>query len=311
MTIEHRLRVAALVGPTAVGKTEVSIELAGSLGAEIVSLDSMQVYRGMDIGTAKPGSGDLSKVRHHLIDVFDPTHDVSVAEFQTMARAAIDDIVARGRLPLLVGGAGLYFRAVVDDLRFPPRDRRVRADLEIEAEHLGAEALHERLRTLDPTAADRIEPANSRRTIRALEVISLTGRPFSANDAWDSYESRYDLLVAGLRRDREDLRARITERVGDMVARGLLDEARKLQETGVGVTAAQGLGYKQILGAGPDASIEEVTLAIERATNRFARRQESWFKNDPRVIWFDAAGPQVLEDLITFFRTRVGDSARG
>ncbi|HYN37463.1 MAG TPA: tRNA (adenosine(37)-N6)-dimethylallyltransferase MiaA, partial [Actinomycetota bacterium] len=190
--MSESIRVAALVGPTAVGKTSTSLDLAERLGAEIVSIDSMQIYRGMDIGTAKVSGSDRERVAHHLLDLFDPAREVSVAEFQSLARAAIADIAGRGRLPLLVGGSGLYFRAVVDDLEFPPREPSVRKSLEQEAEDLGPEALHSRLEEIDPKAALRMEPTNTRRIVRALEVIEITGRPFSDNDSWERFRSRYD-----------------------------------------------------------------------------------------------------------------------
>jgi tRNA dimethylallyltransferase len=280
-----RDRVAALVGPTAVGKTELSLALAERLDAEIVSIDSMQVYTGMDIGTAKPGPEEQAHVRHHLLDVRPPSHDLTVAEFQQLARAAIADITTRGRLPLLVGGSGLYLRAVVDDLEFPERSDDVRAGLEAEADEIGAENLHERLRVLDPKAAARIEPANLRRTIRALEVIELTGRPFSDNDSWERYESIYDLRAVGLTMARAELDTRIEQRVDRMLAAGLFDEAEELEPT-MSRTARQALGYRQILDM-PDADRTDLRAEIVRATRRFARRQESWFRADPRVRWFE------------------------
>ncbi|HEX2195820.1 MAG TPA: tRNA (adenosine(37)-N6)-dimethylallyltransferase MiaA, partial [Actinomycetota bacterium] len=199
------MKVAAIVGPTAVGKTEVSLRVAEELGAEIVSVDSMQIYRGMDVGTAKPSAADMERVPHHLIDLRDPDHELTVAEYQELGRGAIEDVGARDRLPLLVGGSGLYFRAVVDDLRFPPRSEEVRRELEVEAEELGAAALYERLQRLDPDAAARMEPGNVRRIVRALEVIAITGSRFSDNTTWDRYRSRYDLAIAGLERDRAEL----------------------------------------------------------------------------------------------------------
>jgi tRNA dimethylallyltransferase len=307
---EARVNVAAIVGPTAVGKTDVSVEVAERLDAEIVSFDSMQVYVGMNIGTAKPSQELLDRIPHHLIDLFPPTHDVSVAEFQSLAREKIADVSARGRLPLLVGGSGLYFRAVVDDLDFPPRDDDVRAELESEAETIGAAALHARLAERDPKAASRIEPLNARRTIRALEVIAITGRPFSDNDAWDRYESRYELRVAGLQRDRDDLHERIARRAGAMVEGGLAREVETLTP-GMSRTARQALGYRQVLEM-PGAPAEELVESITRATNRFARRQVSWFKSDPRVTWFDATEGSLVEDLVRYlgpkFRREVAPS---
>lgn len=292
--MSEALRVAAIVGPTAAGKTALSLELAERTGAEIVSLDSMQAYRGMDIGTAKPGPEELGRVPHHMIDVSDPATEVTVAEFRNLARSSIDDIASRGRLPLLVGGSGLYFRAVVDDLRFPPRSADLRRRLETEADDLGAGALHDRLAGVDPVAASRIEPGNIRRTIRALEAIELTGALFSAFDSsWESYQSLYDLRVVGLRRDRPELYRRISERAEDMLAAGLRAEAEALATRGLSRTARQALGYRQVLEM-PGAAEEEVLAAIVRATKRFARRQEAWFRADPRVLWLDASGPELL-----------------
>lgn len=285
-----KTRVAALVGPTAVGKTGLSLNLAERLDAEIVSVDSMQVYVGMDIGTAKVSVEERSRVRHHLIDIRPPQHDLTVAEFQSLAREAIADISGRGKLPLLVGGSGLYFRSVVDELEFPARSGDIRRQLEAEVDELGAEALHARLSELDPKAASRMEPSNARRTIRALEVIELTGRPFSDNDSWERYESIYDLRSAGISRERPELFARIEERVDRMLSQGLGAEARSLD---LGITAKQALGYRQVFESDP-ASLRG---DIVRATKRFARRQESWFKSDPRVRWFDASEPGVLDEV--------------
>jgi len=295
------IRVCALVGPTAVGKTLAALEVAESIGAEIVSVDSMQVYRAMDIGTDKAGPEVRARVPHHLLDLCDPDHELTVAEFQGLARDAIEDIAGRGRTPLLVGGSGLYFRAVVDDLEFPPRSLELRTSLEERIDELGAEALYAELRELDPWAASRIEPNNARRIVRALEVIELTGRPFSANTAWDRYESRYDLRVAGLERPREELYERIEQRVERMVERGLAEEVRALDQRGMSATARQALGYKQILDAGPNADPEGVRGEIVRATKRFARRQLSWFKSDPRIEWVDPSDPALADRLRALF----------
>lgn len=292
-------RVAALVGPTAVGKTTTAVALAERIDAEIVSIDSMQVYRGMDIGTDKASPELRAKIPHHLLDLREPDYDLTVAEFQELARSAIEDITSRGKLPLLVGGSGLYFRAVVDDLDFPPRSPEVRAGLEERLELEGAAPLHEELKQRDPVAAARIEPANARRTVRALEVIHLTGRPFSENDAWDRYESRYDLRVAGLELPVEVLHERIELRVAAMLERGLVAEVRKLSKQGMSRTARQALGYRQVLEAGeptPDALHRDIVTA----TKRFARRQRSWFRADPRIRWFDASSDDLVEALIAF-----------
>ena len=296
-----RRRVAALVGPTAVGKSAVALAVAQRLGAEIVSIDSMQAYRGMDIGTDKATGAARGAVPHHLLDLRPPSHELTVAEYQGLARSAIEAISARGALPLLVGGSGLYFRAVVDDLSFPPRAPAVRSRLEAEAARRGGpERLHARLGRVDPTAAARIAPANVRRVVRALEVLELTGRPLGDYEPWRRYDSIYDLTVAGLARPRGDLSARIEERVRRMLAAGLVEEVRRLELEGLSATARQALGYRQVLEA-PRASPGELEPAIVRATRRFARRQESWFKADPRVVWFDAALPGVEERITALF----------
>ncbi len=296
--------VAAIVGPTAVGKSSIGLEVAEALDAEIVSVDSIQVYRGMDVGTDKPTQEMQARVPHHLLDAFPASHELTVSEFQSRARAAIADIAARGRLPLLVGGSGLYFRAVVDDLRFPPRSPDVRRELEEEAEAQGPQALHERLARLDPKAAASIEIANARRTIRALEVIALTGRPFSENDSWETYESIYNLAVAGLGRGRVRLHERIERRVSDMLRGGLVDEVRRVDGVGMSRAAGQAIGYRQVLKAGAGASELSLREEIAAATKRFARRQESWFRADPRVVWFDASQPGIAEALTSFFEER-------
>ena len=299
-----RVKVAAIVGPTAVGKSEVAVVVAERLGAEIISVDSMQIYRGLDAGTAKPGAGLRRRVPHHLIDLLDPSHELTVAEYQRLARGAIADVAARGHLPLLVGGSGLYFRAVVDDLEFPPRAGPVRSRLEDLGRRLGHEGLHARLRRLDPVAADRIDEKNVRRIVRALEVIELTGRPFSDTDRLHEYRSIYDLAVAGLTRSRDALRSRIEARVDEMLARGLPAEARELADRGLGATARQALGYRQVLespGAGPD----ELRELIAAATRRYGRRQESWFKSDPRIRWFEAERADLAERLVEHFNAKL------
>lgn len=289
-------RVLALVGPTAAGKTALALEVAGALGAEIVSMDSTMVYRGMDIGTDKPPAADLARVPHHLVDVLEPSQTLTVAGFQAMARAAVDGVIARGGLPLLVGGSGLYFRAVVDPLDFPPTDPAVRERLEREALAEGPLALHERLRAADPEAAARIDPPNVRRTIRALEVLEVTGRRFSSfRTAWERPASLYDLVAVGLAEPRDELGRRIEARVDAQMARGLVAEVEGLVAAGLrsSATSVQALGYAQVL-AHLDGrlTLPEAIEETKRRTRRFARRQLVWFQADPRVTWFtsDPAG---------------------
>jgi tRNA dimethylallyltransferase len=296
--------VAALVGPTAVGKSEVGAAVAERLHAEIVSVDSMQVYRGLDAGTAKPPPRLRTAVPHHLIDIVEPSHDLSVAEFQSLARAAIAAIRERGKQPLLVGGSGLYFRAAVDDLSFPPRSAEVRRSLEAEAAAAGSDAMHHRLAVLDPAAGARIESSNLRRVVRALEVIELTGRPFSEGYDWDANSSVYRLAVAGLELDRARLRSLIAARVEGMLEGGLVEEAQRFGPT-LSLTARKALGYRQVLEE-PGTAPEELRDRIISATVRFGKRQMSWFKADPRVVWFDASREDLMEVLTAHFRSRLG-----
>ena len=282
------------------GKSEVAVAVAESLAAEIVSVDSIQIYRGLDAGTAKPSPELLERAPHHLIDALEPSHELTVADYQRRARAAVEEISSRRRLPLLVGGSGLYFRAVVDDLDFPPRAGAIRARLERLGRQVGPERLHSRLRELDPSAAQNIDARNLRRIVRALEVIEITGQPFSAADRWRRYESIYRLAVAGLTLPRYALHRRIEDRVDGMLAAGLVEEARALDRRGLGPTARQALGYRQVLKA-PSASPQELRERIVAATRRYARRQESWFRTDPRISWFDASDPGLADALVSHF----------
>ncbi|HEX2030389.1 MAG TPA: tRNA (adenosine(37)-N6)-dimethylallyltransferase MiaA [Actinomycetota bacterium] len=293
----------ALVGPTASGKTEASIELARRLGAEILVVDSMTVYRGMDVGTAKPTPQHRAAVPHHLLDVADPSEPFSVARFQALARHALGRVTARGRTALLVGGSGLYFRAAVDDLAFPGTDPAVRRRLEAEAAALGAEPLHARLSAVDPEAAARIGPPNVRRTVRALEVIGLTGRPFSSfASRWERFDPGA-VRAAGVRVEPSALARRIEERVRRMWADGLLEEVRALLDRGLGgfLTASKAIGYleagEHLAGHLTRREAEEATV---RRTRALARRQVAWFRRDPRIRWFDAdeRGGAALVDRV-------------
>lgn len=279
----------AIVGPTAAGKSALALEVAGSLEAEIVSIDSTQIYRGMDIGTDKVSIERRAEVAHHLIDEVEPDQTVTVKQFRDRARQAIAEIASRGKQPLLVGGSGLYFRAVVDPLRFPGTDPEVRADIEAVADEEGAEAMYRRLEELDPEAASRIQPENARRIVRALEVIELTGRRFSEfRTGWDEYDAIYDLRALGLTKPREELDRRIDERVDRQIEQGLVDEVKGLVDRGMGrsVTSGQALGYAQILRfLDGQVTLDEAIDEIKRRTRRFARRQLSWFRADPRIEW--------------------------
>ena len=283
--------ILAVVGPTASGKSEVAMTVArGRIAAgqptEIVAVDAFTVYRGMDVGTAKPSRHDRDEVPHHLVDILDPWEELSVAGFQARARAAIDDVQDRGATPLLVGGSGLYWRAVVDELRFPPTDPTVRDELRQRWADDPA-AAHRHLATLDPDAAARIEPNNLRRTIRALEAIELTGERFSRyDDAWERYDSRYPVLtVAYLEPPNDELRDRIAVRAARMVEGGLLDEAAALRALPhpLSHTAQQAIGYAEAFEAlDGRLDLTELVDLIARRTWRFARRQRRWFRADPR-----------------------------
>ncbi|MDQ0310862.1 tRNA dimethylallyltransferase [Kitasatospora herbaricolor] len=272
-------RVVSVVGATAAGKSDLAVALARSLGGEVINTDSMQLYRGMDIGTAKLTVEERGGVPHHLLDVWDVTEAASVAEYQRLARAEIDRLLADGRTPVLVGGSGLYVRAAVDEMEFPGTDPEVRARLERELAELGSGALHLRLAGLDPAAAAAILASNGRRIVRALEVIEITGLPFTAN--LPSNTAVYDVVQIGVAVPRPELDERIALRVDRMWQAGLLDEVRALEKVGLreGRTAARALGYQQVLEhfAG-GCSEEEARAETVRATKRFARRQESWFR---------------------------------
>jgi tRNA dimethylallyltransferase len=287
--------VVAVVGPTAAGKSELSLSLAHALDGEVVNADSMQLYRGMDIGTAKLSPAERAGVPHHLLDIWPVTQTASVSEYQALARGTIDDIRARGRTPIVVGGSGLYVRAAIDKLQFPGTDPQLRASIEDELARVGPAALHTKLAAVDPVAAAAILPGNGRRIVRALEVIELSGRPFSAT--LPDYEAVYPAVQLGVEIPRPVLDQRIDARLARMWDRGLVDEVRRLERAGLreGRTASRALGYAQVLRflAGEWAEAEAAAQAVQ-ATRRFVRRQESWFRRDPRVVWLPA-GPDLLQ----------------
>jgi tRNA dimethylallyltransferase len=277
----------ALVGPTASGKTEAALRVAEALGAEIISIDSMLVYRGMDVGTAKPTAEQRVRIPHHLLDLVEPSEGFSVAAFQAAARDAADDVRRRGRRPLLVGGSGLYFRAVVDDLEFPGTDTGIRVTLEGEASVLGADRMYRRLWEMDPVAASRIEPRNVRRTVRALEVAAITGRPFSSYTAAWKTRAPDRVRAAGVRLTPEHLASRVERRVREMLAAGWLKEVEKL------ITSH--LEHR--------LSLEDAVQQTVKRTRKLARRQMAWFRRDPRIRWFDAGeegASGVVDDVVAY-----------
>ncbi|MEV8506524.1 tRNA (adenosine(37)-N6)-dimethylallyltransferase MiaA [Actinoplanes sp. NPDC051475] len=295
--------VVAVVGPTAAGKTALSLALAHALGGEVVNADSMQLYRGMDVGTAKLPPDEREGVPHHVLDLWDVTFPASVAEYQEAARAAVEDIAARGRVPILVGGSGLYVRAVLEEFEFPGTDPAIRERLEAELAEGGPAPLHARLREADPDAAARILASNGRRIVRALEVIEMTGAPFTA--ALPEPKPFYDSVQIGVDRETEELDRRIAERVDLMWATGLIDEVRELDRAGLraGRTASRALGYQQAL-AQIDSVLgeEEAKEDTVRGTRRFVRRQRSWFRRDDRVTWLDGASATLTEDALAACR---------
>jgi tRNA dimethylallyltransferase len=289
-------KVIVICGATATGKSDIAIEVAQELGAEIINADSMQLYRGMDIGTAKLTVEERKGISHHLLDVLDVSEDSTVAWYQEQARAAITEIHDRGKHAVIVGGTGLYIKAILDDLNFPDTDPEVRAKLEAELAEFGAAALFTRLEELDPAAALAIDRANTRRVIRALEVIEITGMPFTANLPRED-SSRYpDALQFGLVMDREHLRERIDQRVDRMWDAGFVDEVDRLISQGIGngSTAQRALGYAQIIAMRSGTMTEEEAKEdTKRASRQYARRQETWFSRDARIQWVAQHQPRL------------------
>ncbi len=300
-----------MVGATATGKSSLAIELARALDGEVINADSMQLYRGMDIGTAKVTVAERHGIPHHLLDIWDVTKTASVAEYQDLAREVIDGINARGRLPILVGGSGLYIRAALDDLTFPGTDPEVRARLEAQLAAAGPEPLYERLREQDPEAAAAILPSNGRRIVRALEVIEISDRPFSAT--MPGYSGGRPAIQLGLTLPRPELDRRIDERARRMWDEGFTGEVAELALRGLrdGLTASRALGYAQVLRSlAGEWTGEFAREETARATRRFARRQESWFRRDPRVTWIDAAEPGLAARALDLVRQGAARSAK-
>jgi len=297
--------VVALVGPTATGKTALGVALASRLGGEVVNADSMQLYRGMDIGTAKPDRAERDGVPHHLLDLWHVRQAASVAEYRRLARAEVDRLRAADVVPLLVGGSGLYVRAVLDELDFPGTDPAVRARLEAELAEAGPAALHARLAAVDPAAAAAVLPSNGRRVVRALEVVEITGGPFRAT--LPEPQRHYPAVVVGLDREPAELDERVAVRVDRMWAAGLVAEVEALAADGLreGPTASRALGYAQVLaqldGTLTPAEARERTVS---ATRRFVRRQRSWFRRDPTTTWLDAARPDLVDAALAVITAR-------
>lgn len=292
-----------ICGPTATGKSDLALEVAEKFDGEVINADSMQLYRGMDIGTAKLSIAERRSIPHHLLDILDVSEDASVAQYQLLARSKVDEIRERGKSAIVVGGTGLYIKSIIDEMNFPETDPAIRKKLEDEAEALGVAELYARLRVLDPEAAAAIEPANTRRIIRALEVIEVTGEPYSANLPSDTSLRYPDALHFGLSMERSNLAPRIEARVHRMWQQGLVTEVEHLISQGLllGNTAQRAIGYAQVISVlagemSKEQAIEETIVA----TRQYVRRQETWFKRDQRIQW-------IGEDVsrLTFIEERI------
>ncbi len=298
-------RPIAVVGPTATGKSELGLALAERLGGEVVNVDAMQLYRGMDVGTAKTPVAHRRGVPHHQLDVLGVTETASVARYQRAARADVDALLARGVVPVVVGGSGLYVQALLDDLAFPATDPGVRARWEGELADRGSASLHTELAGVDPVAAAKLAPSDGRRVVRALEVVELTGQPFSAS-APQVGRPRWDAVLIGLDRGTAELDARIQARTAAMFDAGLVAEVHGLLDAGLrtGVTARRALGYAQVLALlGGELGLAQAQAATAAGTRRYVRRQRSWFRRDRRIRWFDAAEPALLGQVLTTLRS--------
>ncbi|UZJ25854.1 tRNA (adenosine(37)-N6)-dimethylallyltransferase MiaA [Rhodococcus antarcticus] len=298
------VRPVAVVGPTATGKSDLGLELAVRLGGEVVNVDAAQLYRGMDVGTAKTPLAQRRGVVHHQLDVLAVTDLASVAHYQQAARADVDGLLARGVVPVLVGGSGLYVQALLDELRFPATDPVVRARWEAELAERGSGALHAELGRVDPVAAAKVLPSDGRRVVRALEVVELTGQPFSAS-APRVGTPRWDTVLVGVDRDTIELDARIEARTAAMFDGGLVAEVEHLVGCGLreGVTARRALGYAQVLDLLDGVHDEgEARRSTAAGTRRFVRRQRSWFRRDARVHWFDAARADLVDAVLDTLR---------
>lgn len=296
--------IIAIVGPTATGKSDLALEIARALGGpekcELIGGDAMALYRGMDIGTAKIPFEERGGLTHHQVDVLAVTEDASVATYQREARKDALGIIQQGKTPIVVGGSGLYLRALLDELEFPETNLQIRADLESELEAVGSRELHRQLAVADPVSARRIDPANGRRIVRALEVIAITGRPYSAT--LPTYTYHFPTVQIGLRADKDVLDERIERRAQAMFAGGMMEEIAALDAAGIrlGKTARRATGYQEALDALDGIiSVEEAAQRTSQATSRLARKQMKWFKRDPRITWLQSASPNLLEQAMS------------
>lgn len=296
--------IIAVVGPTATGKSDLALDIAQALGgptqSELIGGDAMALYKGMDIGTAKIPVEERRGLTHHQVDVLNVTEDASVAAYQREARRDALDIMSRGKTPIVVGGSGLYLRALLDELEFPETNLQVRADLEAQLATLGSRQLHRQLDAVDPLAAARIDPANGRRIVRALEVIAITGRPYSAT--LPTYTYHLETVQIGLRADKAVLDQRIERRAHTMFAGGMMDEIAALDDAGIrlGKTARRATGYQEALDALDGViSVQEAAKRTTQATTRLARKQMKWFKRDPRITWLRSGSPNLLEQALS------------
>lgn len=313
MTTKVRHKVLVLLGPTAVGKTRLSLELAAAYNAEIISGDSMQVYRGMDIGTAKITPVEMKGIPHHLIDIHDPSDAYSVAEFQEQGARLIEEISGRGKLPFIVGGTGLYIESLCYGFQFSEAvaDEAFRKEQEQYAEEHGALALHAKLEAVDPISAARLHPNDRRRIIRALEIYHQTNTTLSSSHAAQKKESPYDLCLIGLTMDRKILYKRIEDRIDSMLAEGLVAEVQGLLDQGYNrsLVSMQGLGYKEIAAylAG-EMTLDEAVTLLKRDTRRFAKRQMSWFRHMKDIEWIDVEGEQNFSENFEKIRTIIANT---
>jgi len=290
------MKTIVICGATATGKSDLAVSLAKEIGAEIVNADSMQIYKGMDIGTAKLSPDERGGVTHHLLDVLNVTQDATVAWYQELARAAVSDIHSRGNDAIIVGGTGLYIKSILDDLNFPDTDAAVRQKLTEEAKEFGIVQLFQRLEQLDPAAAAAIDHQNERRVIRALEVIEITGKPFTANLPREDSSLYPDALQFGLVMDRTELGAKVEARVDQMWQKGFVEEVDRLIEEGItgATTARRALGYAQIIAMRNGEITESVAIEeTKRATRQYVRRQETWFSRDARINWISPVQPRL------------------